>query len=1013
MGACDKYNKKNADADVRAVKKSFLSNNKAFEDKEKLERGKFWENAHKQIFDNTGKLKRQMRKQLGARGEILIRNLELSAGGSAIGDVQFQNAFAKVFSGLKKNEYEYLNEIIQARRNIALETNRVVVARQFLNDNAIGTVFDLSNQDHVSVLNAKYGEAKIKKFLGKQFVTIQKKNADTNNSEIILQAHISANVATKFADIQVRKVLASADILNPDGLSAAQYQKFLDHAKKFDGTNFDRLNGKADNYFAVFKSQLGHMRRAGLIDEKTFNHMRKVGDYSPRRYIQFFDPDITFNNLEPITTGSTQALMMDSAVLMRDYIVRLHERIAKNEANVSLYNFAKDNPGNGIAEVVGVDDIPRANTIRNSAFIDGNRVAVVMPLELGKEWGGIDSGMDKELADMLSKYSGSKFVRVLATGANPEFALTNFPRDIMFSWFRTREFSDAAPIALGQMVKQFASTFKDVWHTGATPIGKAKDFLEDGGMMEFMTTQGALEKNFRSQSVVMDPRLRAIEKALSFLGQKTELWVRLALRQQALDNGKSRKDATWIARSYLDFSQGGKAVKVADKALPYLNAGLQATRGMFGSLLLGDTSGAKEFDRKKLAKNKAAAMFKFFQFGLLFSSVMINNILHHPEAWDKTDDQDKTKNLLLYTGLSHKAANGSDVYSYVKIPLDQGQSGVGSFFGSIITKFLKETIGTEGDTVFHKIAGTRQEVWNNGMANLVPFSNFIPPTLKAAIATQNIDTYMWREISHKGELNDNTLEQTPFTHPFFVMSAEKLNDMFGVVTDSKPFSPERMRVMADSLIPSSNSMIKVLGGLGRIGTDLINGDPQEQAIKAEIEQSWRQAIKSIPGADRIFEYTNDESIEVRAQADKAKVKSRTTEIRVKTLKNKWMNHLNGLDDKNTKAQEKVVRTAATKIRDMEAKGDISRDSMNRHIESVNRSWAIKKRFGKIKNPRLWRNVSFAPSGEPRASMIFAAIKAGNEKQKQELLEQFRRFKFIGNKKTVKELTKLLREDARN
>ena len=46
-------------------------------------------------------------------------------------------------------------------------------------------------------------------------------------------------------------------------------------------------------------------------------------------------------------------------------------------------------------------------------------------------------------------------------------------------------------------------------------------------------------------------------------------------------------------------------------------------------------------------------------------------------------------------------------------------------------------------------------------------------------------------------------------------------------------------------------------------------------------------------------------------------------------------------------------------------------------------------------------------------MIFEAIKAGNEKQKQELLEQFRRFKFIGNKKTVKELTKLLREDARN
>jgi hypothetical protein len=1019
MPSCDKYKGNNASPEVKAVKASHLKNNQAFKEKEKMSVSSIWANAHKQVFDNTGKLKREMRKKLGADGERLIRDLELSAGGSAKGDVHFQEGFIKVFQGLNKDSYESLNEIILSRRIIAIENNRVSVARKFLSDNAIGSVFDLTNEQHISLLAKKYGKDRInsKGIKGQKFVTIRKKNSNPDNSDIIMKAHPSLEVATKFADDQVREVLAAADILNPDGLGASGHQAFLDHFKKNEGKHYDDLFERSEAYFAVFKSQLGHMRKAGLIDEDTFLHMRKVGDYSPRRYIQFFDPDITFNNLEQITTGSTQALLMDSALLMRDYVVRLHDRIARNEANTSLYEFAKANPGNGIAEVHDPESEPKDNVRKITSVIDGKNVAVVMPLELGKEWGKTDSALDKETSKLLLLGSGSGIVRTLATGANPGFALTNFPRDVFFSWFRTREFSDAAPIAFGQMTKQFIATFKDVWHTGDTPIGAAKDFLEDGGMMEFMTSQGALEKSISQKKLITIPGLRVAEKVLSFLGQKSELWVRLAIRQQALENGKSRKDATWIARSYLDFSQGGKQVKAIDKGLPYINAGIQATRGMFSTLLLGNEAGAQTHDPVQRRKNIAAAWFKFTQFGMLFSAVMINNIMNHGDAWSKMDDRDKTQSLNLPIGYSEQDANDQTIHGFIKIPLDQGQSGVASLFGLMITKTLRAIYGTDGDTVFHKIAQTRDEIWHEGIANLVPFSSFVPPLFKMVMATQNIDSYMWRNISNKGELNDNSLEQTPFTHPVFILSAKKLNDMFGLVTDSKPFSPERMRVMSNAIFPSSNSLIKLGTGpfasiMDEISAQLGEGDPLLREIRQEVQGSTREAFKNIPGLNRVYEYTHGSSTELQAAAEKAEVETRTQEVRVKVMKNRWLSALNDMEP-NKKAEEDTVRAVNKKIKELQEKGLIDRDSMRRHHASVIRAFTFKKKYGKVPNPRLWRDVSFAPSGAPRAAMVFEAMKVANEKHKDEILEQFRRFKFISNDKTTTALARLLRDDARN
>ena len=169
--------------------------------------------------------------------------------------------------------------------------------------------------------------------------------------------------------------------------------------------------------------------------------------------------------------------------------------------------------------------------------------------------------------------------------------IVNLPMDMFFSWFRSgKEFSSKAPIGIAQLIGDMWRVRKDVWHTGKLK-GRALKYLKEGGMMSFLTAQGLAKGRKGIAYMIEHPGLKKAEHALSFFGQKSELWVRLAVRERVLrnrtKNGKlpetedMRKEATWIARRYLDFAQGGSLGKTSDKFFPYLNAMLRATTGMF------------------------------------------------------------------------------------------------------------------------------------------------------------------------------------------------------------------------------------------------------------------------------------------------------------------------------------------------------------------------------------------------------------------------------------------------
>ncbi|GAH89796.1 unnamed protein product, partial [marine sediment metagenome] len=202
------------------------------------------------------------------------------------------------------------------------------------------------------------------------------------------------------------------------------------------------------------------------------------------------------------------------------------------------------------------------------------------------------------------------------------------------------------PKFLAQMGKDLEATKVDAF----LRKGSFVDYVDEGGMMTFLTHQGKPFKN-------ANEKIMMAQKVMGYAGETSEIWTRLALRERALRQGKPPHEATWIARNYLDFSQGGNVLKALDTGIPYLNAAVQGTRGIF----------------RALADRPYQTLWKFAQLAALASGVYLANRYFNKECWDHIPDREKVNNFCITTPWSFKDKNQNERYLYFKIAKDQGQ----------------------------------------------------------------------------------------------------------------------------------------------------------------------------------------------------------------------------------------------------------------------------------------------------------------------------------------------------
>ncbi len=595
---------------------------------------------------------------------------------------------------------------------------------------------------------------------------------------------------------------------HPGGLGGEAHKLYLENItgiEKISEKQKMKLLAKSNEYFAVMDTQLQELKDAGIISQEQYEGLSKHV-YSPRQFLQHLDPEIpmtiggkkinvTESGIKSLDEGSTGLLENNSERLMAEVVARTQGRIFKNNANRALYDIAAQIPDNGIVSIK-----PMEKGTELSTFIDGDRYTFFMEEGLSKEWITSDPLINRTLAEIVQWTSGSKILKAVATGYNPAFIITNMPRDMALIWQSTTEYSSHLPSFIAEMTHDLATVMPDVFKR----TGRVLDFANEGGEMTFLTHYG----RFGGKGHLIE-RINSFSEVMGWLGETSELWTRLALRERALRNGAKPYEATAIARNYLDFSQGGSFIKAVDTAIPYLNASVQGTRSIF-----------------RAAKNNPGIFtYKAAQLGAVATGLYYANYMTNPECWKQVTDRDKEANFIITTPLTYQDDKGQTRYLYFKIAKDQGQRIITSVFESVMAKY-------------HEGKFPSQQIWMawEDLINVMP-TDMLPPVLSSSLGyLLNKDFWTKEEIWRGPKVEAGQEYDLNRTGPAF-----KALGNVGL-------SPARSEYAVGRIIPFGNPFVGLVGG----GLKTITGQLPEEIR----QKSMEQLLTENPTIRRIMSSTN-------------------------------------------------------------------------------------------------------------------------------------------------------------
>ena len=585
---------------------------------------------------------------------------------------------------------------------------------------------------------------------------------------------------------------------------------------------YNRLNQRAETYFEIFRSELGRLKKEGIIDVKTFEDLLKF-DYSPTQWLEKIDPDINYkiggetislteSGIKKLKEGAEGTLELNGQRLLESTVSINDARISRNRANKALYDLAKSNPENGIVLPAiqikpGTYKNPPKGYTEMPVRIDGKTEKFYMKNEMAKEWvSTVDPVPALEAAGFAL---GTPALRAFATGYNPEFALTNFPRDIAHIFLTTKEYSSFAPKFLAQIGRDIKTVAKDA----LSKKGRFEDFVMEGGGMSFMSHMGQTQK-FKGTYLG-----KGLEY-LGYLGETTEIITRLALRERALRNGKNNIEATHIARNYLDFSQGGRMTKTLNNLSPYLNASMQGTRGVL----------------RAFKNDPALASYKVSQLMGLQTSLSIANRAVNPEAYDAISDRDKVNNFIFTTPLYRIDEKGEKRYYYFRVAKDQSQR----LFATAADALL-------GRKVYNMSADDAFSMMGMALADAIPIGagTFLPPVADGILGHvfnkdfwRNEDIWKGREFP----TFEKSQEYTPKTSPVFKFLGKTTSKM-GI-----GLSPARLEYQLSQITTNSNMYLDVVGAPFKYLFNEIPDDEEKDQLIQQISDKWfiRKVLKETP-----------------------------------------------------------------------------------------------------------------------------------------------------------------------
>lgn len=700
--------------------------------------------------------------------------------------------------------------------------------------------------------------------------------------------------------IQLRRFVAIDKDRDSKGLPKPDHQDFITGEEaqelitakqnEIGQAKFLDLNLRADAYFNEFRKTLDKFQDAGLISKELRDELYEI-DYQPRRFLEFlvdadkramsseerrFNTGVRQEVIKKLATGDDSKLFNNSEWLLSTAINQAETAIAYNKFGRNLakelsklkdkYNAARkktkktradkklietynqinelfiNNPivkiDNG-KPVYRLDKPPKGfsvfrykeNGVENQIFIEDSVYESLT--------GVGNSLIDPKLLDIIGLLTGAKLLQSSATGVNPGFVLGNLPRDFGFALTFEDAYSNVLPIAM----KELGVDMVNAWASIQTEDQTFKDFVEYGGMMDYMYTMGALDEKsitdkffdnifglFSDEKIGKENK-EAFGDAVTYLNKMSELGIRVGVysrvfnqemekinkqsfdspqeRQDAIDNAKYHAVAR--ARNLIDFTQGGSVVKTLNKIFPYLNAAFQATYSAGNAIYKNPVRAIS------IIAQSAGGMTAF----LAGTSLALISALRgdddedktlgqiYYETLDNTSSYTKKKYFVIPTGVKDEKGN----YGYIKIAKTQNLTPFFHIAEYYINKVGREIAGVEpedekaflknlAETVANDIDPTGLSNPNNfkgGLEQLLsPLANKNPAASAALVLMTGYDPYRKKSVDSYEDFPALSGYDNPKIEDFYKDLAEITGD-----------SPARLKVATEKIItnPSTNPFV--------------------------------------------------------------------------------------------------------------------------------------------------------------------------------------------------------------
>jgi hypothetical protein len=783
-----------------------------------------------------------------------------SHGASGKAKILFEEAYNKIYKGLTRAERNTLDEMIQAKRFIAIDENREARGLE-----------PVSHPNFIDKNKSEKFLSKLEKVVGEEKYKDLEKRAD----------HYFKTYKDLLKQVYDNGLISKESF---DSMSDVDYQPrvFLQFVTDFNG---DLATAKKTN----------NLETGGLSSEQI-------------KSMSEGDANSLVLNSEWLLTNSLLARQKAIAMnninkrFMTEEFPKAQERFNKLDPknlegdDKRFYKYFKelsskviDNPIVGTTDSGNpkykYDKTP-ANFQKAYYYEDGKQHQFFLEQELYDSWtDSIGGFLDAKAKEVLSYATGSALVKGIATGNNPAFPIVNTPRDFMFTTTFSDQYSNFVPKAMLQVGKDAFKSFKELRNHDNSDV--LKKYIEYGGAMDFLSSQGKLKANSllgkgagfianklgqlkpfnKIMTFATSPKTRDVAKnifskvTLSKISEYSEMMFRLGIFQRSIKNqlkdlglndisevtDKQQLDdiyneAVTSARSILDFNQGGSITKDLEAVIPYINVAFQGGRVATAAF----------------EKDPVGTTSRVLQVATLASAVPIGISLALLSAFKPDDDDDKSASeIYLHTmeGISTyqkskymnipipvKDENGE--YMVIKIAKAQELSPVMSVTDDIYNNMIRSMAGKEKKSA-GRILDDAAFTFNS---NVMPIDVTSPAGLitRTPIVKGTL-TYTTGYDFFRDEPLSNDIGKVPLQVEG--INNQNVEDFYKKLGD-KGLSPIRSKAFVESLItgPNTNPFVGMLYG----GADAATSDKGMKEIGKDLFESVYKST-----GKRIISYSSD------------------------------------------------------------------------------------------------------------------------------------------------------------